>query len=123
MCLGGLDNRHFGKPKPPQSLRFGGRDDYEREKIATSTKWPVTYLIILALLLAVIAAAIWEIVFYAQKNEGSMMLMGVIALVYMLPTEAVVLCSLNRRACWVWAENGCIKRKGLLFGFVGEDKI
>lgn len=91
------------------------------KRIVASTKWLITYLVILAIVLAVMIAAICIIVYYAQKNEGSMALIGGIVLAYMLPIEAIVLCCLNRKACWVWAEEGYIKRKGLLFGF--EEKI
>lgn len=61
------------------------------KRIVASTKWLITYLVILAIVLAVMTAAICVIVYYAQKNEDSMALIGGFVLVYMLPTEAVVL--------------------------------
>lgn len=35
-------------------------------------------------------------------------------------TMGIILFYFNRRACWIWVENGCFKWKGLFFGFRGS---
>ena len=54
------------------------------------------------------------------SNGTDALAVGIVTLVYMLPITGIILFYLNRRACWVWVEDGLFKWKGLFWGFNGE---
>lgn len=81
------------------------------KKLIASKKWLITYSIILAFLFCLISVGIALII------GGEWVAIGVVILAYMLPVAGVLLFWLNRRACLIWTEDGCLRWKGLLFGF------
>ena len=86
------------------------------KKFIASKKWLITYSIILVFLLCLIFVGIALII------GGKLVAIGIVILAYMLPIMGAVLFWLNRRACLIWAEDGCLKWKGLLLGFNGGVK-
>ncbi|MBQ8848998.1 MAG: hypothetical protein IJ011_01540 [Clostridia bacterium] len=87
------------------------------KKIISSKKWLITYLIILLFLTCFNVGGIALIICSAVASNTQALVIGIVTLVYMLPITGIILFYLNRRACLIWAEDGCIQRKGLLFGF------
>ena len=92
------------------------------KKSISSTKWLVTYLIILLFLFAFDAAGVALIVYGALTNYREAWVIGIVTLVYMLPITGIILFYLNRRACLIWTEDECLKWRGLLFGFKNSAK-
>ena len=86
------------------------------KKLIASKKWLITYSIILIFLLCLIFVGIALII------GGEWAAIGIVILAYMLPVAGVVLFWLNRRACLIWAKDGCLRWQGLLFGFKGGVK-
>lgn len=90
------------------------------KKMIASKKWLTTYLIILIFLSGLSAIGIALIIYSVCSNNTEALAIGIVTLVYMLPTMGIILFYFNRRACWIWVENGCFKWKGLFFGFRGS---
>lgn len=86
------------------------------KKVIASKKWLITYLIILFVLFSIIIAGVVYMI-YSIKSHSSSWAYSILVFVYMLPVTGIILFFLNRRACLVWIEGDCIKRKGLFFGF------
>ncbi len=87
------------------------------KKIIFSTKWLVTYSIILAILICFDIAGITMIVRAINESNTTLLSVGILSLVCMLLATGIILFYLNQRACLIWVEDGCLKRKGLLCGF------
>ena len=87
------------------------------KKIICSKKWLVIYLIISLVLLGLIGAGIALLVCGMNANSTALASVGCAIAGCMLPVLGIILFYLNRRACLVWVEDGCLKRKGLFFGF------
>ncbi len=90
------------------------------KKIISSTKWLITYLIILFVLISLDISGIVLTVCSIINSDSSLLAIGLVVLVYMLPVTGIILFYLNRRACLVWVEDGVLKHKGLLFGYRGN---
>lgn len=90
------------------------------EKHIVSKKWLITYLIILLFLSFFNAIGIALIIYSSHANSSEALSIGIVTLVYMLPITGIILFWLNRRACWIWIEDGLLKWKGLFYGFSGE---
>ena len=89
---------------------------YMKEIIA-SKKWLVTYLVILLFLCCFSVTGVALILYAVGSNRTDILAIGIVTLGYMLPVTGIILFYLNRRACLVWVEGGCLKRKGLFFGY------
>ena len=87
------------------------------KKIIASKKWLVTYLVILLFLCCFSVTGIALILYAVGSNRTDILAIGIVTLGYMLPVTGIILFYLNRRACLIWIEDGCLKRKGLFFGF------
>ena len=90
------------------------------KKLIASKKWLITYLVILLFLVCFNAIGIALIIYSVSANSTEALTIGIVTLVYMLPITGIILFYLNRRACWIWVEDGCFKWKGLFFGFSGS---
>lgn len=90
------------------------------KKLIASKKWLITYLIILLFLCCFNVIGIALIIYSVDSNSTDALAMGIVTLVYMLPITGIILFYLNRRACWIWVEDGLFKWKGLFLGFSGE---
>lgn len=90
------------------------------KKVISSTKWLITYLIILSVLISLDILGIVLTIYSIFNSEISLLAIGLVDLIYMLPVTGIILFYLNRRACLVWVEDGVLKHKGLLFGYRGN---
>ena len=90
------------------------------KKLIASKKWLITYLIILLFLCCFNVIGLALIIYSVDSNSTDALAMGIVTLVYMLPITGIILFYLNRRACWIWVEDGLFKWKGLFLGFSGE---
>ncbi len=90
------------------------------KKLIASKKWLITYLVILLFLGCFNAIGIALIIYSVSLNRTDALAIGIMTLVYMLPITGIILFYLNRRACWIWVEDGCFKWKGLFLGFSGS---
>ena len=90
------------------------------KKLIASKKWLITYLVILLFLCCFNAIGIALIIYSVSSNRTDTLAIGIVTLVYMLPITGIILFYLNRRACWIWVEDGLFKWKGLFLGFSGE---
>ena len=90
------------------------------KKLIASKKWLITYLVILLFLCCFNAIGIALIIYSAGSNRTDTLAIGIATLVYMLPITGIILFYLNRRACWIWVEDGLFKWKGLFCGFSGS---
>lgn len=87
------------------------------KKNIASPRWLAIGLVILIFLILADIASIILVVYGTRENRCILQGIALFVLGWMLLATGVVLFLLNRKACWVWLEGGCLKRRGLLFGF------
>lgn len=87
------------------------------KKQIASKRWLITYLIILVVLIAGAISGVGTVVYGINLKNGEALTAGIVILLMMLPTMGLILFWLNRRACFIWIEDGYLKSRGLLFGF------
>ncbi len=87
------------------------------KKQIASKRWLITYLIILVVLIAGAISGVGTVVYGINLKNGEALTAGIVILLMMLPAMGLILFWLNRRACFIWIEDGYLKSKGLLFGF------
>ena len=90
------------------------------KKLIASPKWFITYLILVLCLFGFLSMGIVLLVYSVKANSIDALACGILTLVYMLPITGIIIFYLNRRACWIWVEDGCFQWKGLLWGFKGS---
>lgn len=87
------------------------------KKQIASKRWLITYLIILVVLIAGAISGVGTVVYGINLKNGEALTAGIVILLMMLPTMGLILFWLNRRACFIWIEDGYLKSRGWLFGF------
>jgi len=85
------------------------------KKTVNTTKGLVAYFIAFGLYCAVIVFAIVLLIYSILKSNTELLTISISFLVSM-PFFFGILLTCNRRVCWIWFENGVLKRKWLLLG-------